>query len=98
MNFEDMDLERELRSALRRKEPATGFAERVIEKAQRGGGRQPRLRRWAPLLVAASLVSGVFGVVRYEEYRKGERAKEQLMLALRITAKTLDTVERKLRQ
>ena len=97
MNFENMDFEQELRNALQRKEPAKGFAERVIRRAQPGGS-QTRLRRWAPLLIAASLVSGVFGVVRYEEYRKGERAKDQLMLALRITAKTFDTVERKLNQ
>jgi hypothetical protein len=95
MNFEDQEFEQELRGALRRKEPAKGFAERVIRRAEGGGSR---LRRFAPLLIAASLVTGVFGVVRYDEYRKGERAKEQLMLALRITAKTLDTVEKKLRQ
>jgi len=97
MNFEDMDFEQELRNTLQRKEPAKGFAERVINQAQQSR-RPQRLRRFAPLLIAASLLTGVFGVVRYEEHRKGERAKEQLMLALRITAKTLDTVERKLRQ
>lgn len=100
MNFEDMDFEQELRNALQRKEPAKGFAERVIQQASQAGSKrsQGTVRRWTPLLIAASLVCGVFGVARYEEYRKGEQAKDQLMLALRITAKTLDTVERKLRQ
>ena len=92
MNF---DFEEELRDALKRKEPAKGFTERVLRQVP----RKPAVwaRSWASLAVAASLFAGVFGVMRYEEHRKGEQAKEQLMLALRITAKTFDTVERKLR-
>ena len=92
MNF---DFEEELRGALKRNEPAKGFAERVLRQVP----RKPAVfaRGWASLAVAASLFASVFGVMRYEEYRKGERAKEQLMLALRITARTFDTVERRLR-
>lgn len=93
MNF---DFEQELKEALRRKEPAKGFTERVLSQVA-PVPRKPVLRGWASLAVAASLFAGVFGVMRYEEHRKGEQAKEQLMLALRITAKTLDTVERKLK-
>ncbi len=89
-----MNFEQELRNALARKEPAKGFTERVIRRAE----PNRRLRQWMPVAVAASLLCGVFGVARYEEHRRGERAKEQLMLALRITAKTLDTVDRKLRE
>lgn len=92
MNF---DFEQELKNALGRKEPAKGFTERVLRQAS-AAPRRPALRRWASLAVAASLFAGMFGIVRYEENRKGEQAKDQLMLALRITAKTLDTVERKL--
>ena len=93
MNF---DFEQELKSALTRKEPAKGFTERVLQQVAPPSRKRP-LRGWASLAVAASLFAGMFGVVRYEEHRKGEQAKDQLMLALRITAKTLDTVERKLR-
>ena len=89
MNFDQF--ESELRNNLRRKEPAKGFTERVIQRAQ------PK-RQWVALAVAASLVAGTFGVVRYEETRKAEYAKEQLMLALHITAKTLDNVERRLNE
>ena len=93
MNF---DFEQELKNALARKEPAKGFTERVLRQAS-AAPRKPALRGWAAALaVAASLFAGMFGIVRYEEHRKGEQAKDQLMLALRITAKTLDTVERKL--
>lgn len=90
------DFEQELKEAFKRKEPAKGFAERVLRQVA-PAPRQSVLRGWASLAVAASLFAGMFGVVRYEEYRKGEQAKEQLMLALRITARTLDTIERKLR-
>ena len=93
MNF---DFEQELRQALERKEPAKGFTEQVLRQVA-PARRRPALRGWASMAVAASLFTGMFGVMRYEEYRKGERAKDQLMLALRITAKTLDTVERKLK-
>lgn len=110
MNFDEMNFEQELKNALTRKEPAKGFAERVIrqsrlneaesfEQRPRPAVRPPaRLRQWASLAVAASLLCGVFGVVRYEEYQKGQRAKQQLMLALRITARTLDNVGRKLKE
>ena len=106
MSLDEMDFEQELKNALARKEPAKGFAERVIRQVEplKPAERPPRsfvmrLPRWAPpLAVAASLMCGVFGVVRYEEYRKGQQAKQQLMLALRITAHTLGTVERKLKE
>ena len=103
MNFDELDFEQELKNALTRKEPRTGFAERVIQHVEQPSPRVvgppvTRLRRWAPLAVAASLLCGTFGLVRYEEHRKGERAKEQLMLALRITARSLDNVDRKLRE
>ena len=90
------DFEQELKAALQRKEPAKGFAERVMRQVAPPPRRT--MRGWASLAVAASLFAGVFGVARYEEYRKGQHAKDELMLALRITAKTLDTVERKLRE
>jgi hypothetical protein len=103
MSFDEMNFEQELKNALERKQPAKGFAERVIAQVEPVEQRPrvigvSKLRRWAPLAIAASLMCGTFGVVRYEEYRKGERAKEQLMLALRITARTLGTVERKLKE
>jgi len=92
MNF---DFEQELKNALERKEPAKGFTERVMRQVAPPPRRS--MRGLASLAAAASLFVGMFGVVRYQEYRKGEQAKQQLMLALRITARTLDTVERKLR-
>lgn len=90
--FED-----DLRQALQRVEPSEGFAERVMAKteAHRAAPRRwsglsslfqgPRLR-WAAAFACLALV----GVIQYErvsqERAEGERAKQQVMLALRITA------------
>ena len=94
-----MNFEEELKYALQRKEPATGFAERVLRQVEPPIKKRPIWAKWAPpLAVAASLFAGVFGVVRYQEYRKAEHAKEQLMVAFRIYSKTLSTVERKLKE
>jgi len=84
-----------LREALRREEPPEGFAGRVMARiearGQRAGAwdglmagfRGPRLR-WAGAIAAAVLLTGAVG---YQERRRaeGERAKSQVMLALRIT-------------
>ena len=84
------------REALRRREPPDGFAERVMARIQarpeRGGAwagllaafQRPRLR-WATALAAAALVVGAVEYRNERERRaEGERARDQVMLALRI--------------
>jgi hypothetical protein len=84
------------REALRREEPPGGFAERVMARIQAApeqasfwagwlaGFRRPRLR-WAAALAGVALA---VGAVEYQRERQteGERAKDQVMLALRITS------------
>ena len=86
------------REALRREEPPDGFAERVMARIQAApepasfwagwlaGFRRPRLR-WAAALAGVALA---VGAVEYRSQRQtqaeGERAKDQVMLALRITS------------
>ncbi len=93
-------LEDSLREALRREPAPEGFAERVLRAAEtqsvarvdagglwaRLGGafRGPRVR-WAAAFAAAALAFGVVEVRNQRERAEGERAKQQLMLALRIT-------------
>jgi hypothetical protein len=90
-----------LREALRREEPPDGFAERVLARIDRrpeeraawrgwlAGFRAPRLR-WATAFAAAALVIGGFEYrAQRVEQAEGERAKEQVMLALRITGTKL---------
>ncbi|HLW79094.1 MAG TPA: hypothetical protein VKU44_05780 [Terriglobia bacterium] len=95
-------LDDELKRALRREEPAPGFARRVIERAgadsetdRRGRWRRwlrlPQLR-WATVAVACLLVTA--GGVEYRRYERsraeGERAREAVMLALQIASSKLN--------
>lgn len=84
MNDEMDDL---LKNALQRQPAPPGFASRVA--ARLPAGRQAPRRPWMAIGLAASLLIGVGGV-RMHEYRKGQEAKRQLMLALEITAEKLE--------
>ena len=97
-------LEDELRHALRREEPPPGFAERVLARAAAGETRRAgwleRVRGWFRVpavswaLAAALCLLLAAGIAidrrREREMRaRGEAAKTQLMLALRITGSKL---------
>ena len=86
-----MNLETELKAALRRQNPGPGFTQRVVAAAA------PRKR--APLAVwsaamAAMLVAGVAINNEYQQ-RRAERATQQVMLALRITSEKLNVARAK---
>ncbi len=100
-----------LREALRRVEPPEGFADRVLEnlpsRDRKGASvytprerwwffRAPRLR-WATALATLVLVAG--GAAEYRRRQalrvEQERARDQLMLALRITGSKLRLVQQK---
>lgn len=101
-------LDDELREALRREEPPEGFAERVLARAAAEPDRQgwwawlsalfrmPRVR-W--VAVTAALFLAVLSGLEYQRQQRllaeGERAKEQVLLALRITANELQQVHHK---
>jgi len=101
-------LDDELKTALRRTEPPAGFAERVLERAKAPALpepswweslgvllRPPRLQ-WVALSVVMSLMIPAAGVYRRERQRaEGEKAKEQLMLAVRVAGGKLHRVQRK---
>jgi len=103
-------LEDNLKTALRRREPPEGFAERVLSRAaeQRNrpgrwerfvaGFRIPRMRWAAALAVLLILVTGF----EYERQRRirteGEQAKQQVLLALEITARQLRIVEKSIQK
>ena len=81
-----MNLENQLKAALRKQNPPPGFAERVVQAAV-PRNRTP-LAVWAAAM-AAMLVAGV--VIRQDyQQRQAERAREQVMLALRITSEKLN--------
>jgi cobalamin biosynthesis protein CobD/CbiB len=80
-----------LRQALRRTQPPGGFARRVLRKA---AGRRFPVSKWLGAAVAASLLLFVGGM-QYRRYQ-GEKAKQQLMMAVEITAQKITLVRRNL--
>ena len=91
-----MDLEHELSRALQRKEAPPGFAESVMrkikEEEQRPAGLPVfRPRPWRAVAAATLLTAFLGGWSAHEaaKQREGERAKEEVLLALRITSEKL---------
>jgi len=96
-----MNLDDELRAALRRENPSPGFTQRVLANrvvAQTQSDRAPKasIRRmiWAAAL-AAMLVVGFTSTYEYRQM-KAERASRDAVLALRITAEKLNMTRDKL--
>lgn len=89
------DFDRQLRDALQRREPPRDLTRSVMARIE----APRRAWRWAPVAagIAAMVVLSVGGY-RWEEYRKGQRAKQQVMLALRVTAQKLAVAERKVNE
>jgi len=84
-----MNLEDELRSALRRREPSPDFTARVMARVAAGPARtRPRpWIRWAAAIAAALALTA--GGYEYRQYR-GERARDQVLLAMRIAGSKLN--------
>jgi hypothetical protein len=99
-------LEEELRNAMQRKEPPEGFAGRVLARVQETrqsawtGIFASRGLRWAlaGAMCLALAVAGVEYKRAHDERARGEAAKQQLMLALRITADKLQLAQEKVQQ
>jgi len=92
--------DKDFREALQRREPPPGFAEKVLSRARQLHSRPKRFFawRWAVAAAAAALVLTV-GSLEYREHLRrveGERAKEQVMLALRLTGSELRAVQERL--
>jgi hypothetical protein len=103
-------LDDELRNALRREEPPTGFEARLMARVAAEPKRATGLARWfrlpdlhMPLMTrlafTAALGLMVVAGVRYEHERQerieGQAAKAKLMQALRITGTELQAVHEK---
>jgi hypothetical protein len=97
------EFERELREQLQARSAPGGFADRVMARVPE---RQASRRLWwalspvwrwaAAALLVAGMVAG--GLERDRQQRiAGERARAQVLLALRITGSTLRDVQQKIR-
>jgi uncharacterized protein HemX len=84
------DFEDELRSALRREEPPSGFAARVMTRT---GAQAPRRKGWLAAAIAACLLLSMGGF-EYRQYQ-GRKAKQELLLALEIASGKLNMAQKK---
>ena len=90
-----MDFENDLREELKRREPPRDLTSGVMARIARDARPQPRFA-WRPLVAIAAAVVVMFGgLEQYQQYRKGQEAKQQLMLALEITAQKLAAAQEK---
>jgi hypothetical protein len=91
-----MNLDDELRSALSRREPSPDFAARVLARVSAAPPRRAThaWTRWVAGIAAAVMLTA--GTLEYRHY-EGERAKEQVLLAVRIAAVKLSKAQKKVR-
>ena len=87
-----MDIERELKSALGRKSPDAGFADRVMARIE---SRETVRHPWRAVAAASLLTVILSGWTAREiiERRQGEEAREKVLLALRITSAKLQEAQ-----
>ena len=89
--------DKDFREALQRREPPPGFAEKVLSRARQLDSRPKRFFTWR--WAAAAVLVLTVGSLEYREHLRrieGERAKEQVMLALRLTGSELRGVQERL--
>lgn len=91
-------LEDELKQALGRKPPSPDFEARVAAAAARRcalkrSGRSFSVRVIPQWLAAAAAVLAIVGTSAGYRYHQGQVAKEQVMLAMRITGSKLNRIQ-----
>ncbi len=88
--------EKELQEALVRRPAPPSLKRRILEARRRRVVRRPEMMwmRMAASLVVVALLGGAgrWGWQAHEERVRGEEARRQVMLALRITGHALDEV------
>ncbi len=93
-----MNLEDDLKRALHRESPAPGFAGRVLERIERQE-RRTHTTRWRAIAasVALTAVLGGWAAHTIQERREGERAKQQLIFAMRIAGEKVHYAQQEVR-
>src|SRR5436190_252762 len=85
------EFEDDLRSALRREDPPSGFAQRVLSRTRPHAA--PGRKGWIAVGIAACLLLSAGGF-EYRQY-EGRKAKQELLLALEIAGSKLNNVQKK---
>ena len=93
-----MNLENDLKRALRREPPPAGFADRVMERLQRDERRtRPVWWRAAAASVMLAAVLGGYALHQRHE-RQGERAREQVLRAMSIASEKVAYAQQQVRE
>lgn len=93
-----MNLENDLKRALRRQSPAPGLAGRVLSRIAEGErASRPVWWRAAAASVTLAALLGGYTTYRVVERQRGERAKEQLLLAMRIASEKVSYAKQEVR-
>ena len=87
-------LEEELKQALARKDPSPDFDSRVAAATRRRANVVMMRRRW---VAAAAAVVVMIGANEGYQWHRGQVAKEQVMLAMRIAGGKLNRVQMEMR-
>ena len=95
------EFEREMRQALERRPAPPGLKRKVMAERNRLHAERLRGRRvlWQRLAASVALAAAVCSVLTWrerEEERKGEEARRQVMIALRITGHALNQMKTQL--
>jgi hypothetical protein len=109
MNLEDdasTSLSTSLRRAMRRESPAPGFASRVLQRIEadstpRNDRAAFRRRTWRAVAASLTLTAVLGGWAAHTVHERrqadGERAREQVLLALRIAGQKVRYVQTEVR-
>lgn len=96
-----MNLEHDLKRALRRESPAPGFANRVLERIERADTPQPHRPVWWRAAAASAtfaLLLGGLATYKLVEYRRGVEAKEKVLAAMQIAGEKVRLAQQEVRE
>src|SRR5690349_16271102 len=95
-----MNLDNDLRRALRRQAPPPGVVDRVMARINEGGTQYDRPSPIRLLALAAGVTLAVAGGARYYQHQQtvteAERVKAEIRLALQITIEKIALVQGRL--
>jgi hypothetical protein len=93
-----MTLENDLKHALRRQAPAAGFSGRVMKRLEEAEKpKRPVWWRAAAASVTLAALLGGYATHRVVERQRGERAKEQVLTAMRIAGEKVRYAQQEVR-